>query len=668
MSGGQEREAQLQIDLAETSYDRRGSTRARAELPALERLRAAGVLRDVDVHFARTTASLVDERDPLVLLGLAMASHAPGAGHVCVELSAPDRVGPRERGEDEWAAERAWWPEREEWTAALAASPVVATPEAWASGEARALVLDGERLYLARYWAYERRLLRALSARARNVRDDVDEALLGEGLARLFPRGANAPDGPDLQRAAACAAVLRSLAVITGGPGTGKTTTVLRVLALLVEQAAARSTPSPRIRLAAPTGKAAARLSASLRDGLARFGIPSDVAGAIPTTATTIHRLLGAQARTPTRFRHDAANPLAADVVVVDEASMADLALAAKLVDAVPADARLILLGDPDQLVSVEAGAILGDVCGDASGGDASARRSRAFAARLVALCDEPALAERCAPEHERVPAIADCIVRLTASRRFRDDAGIGALVRAINEGDADRALAVLADDPSGEVSFLALDGSRADVAAIRRLTVPRYRPVARARGPKEALDALDAFRVLAAHREGPLGVAGLNDAIARALAGEGTIPRAAAGDAWYAGQPILVTANDPALDLYNGDVGIALRETDGSLRAWFRATEGDGVRGIAPARLPAHETTFAMTVHKAQGSEFDDVVLVLPSRASRVLTRELLYTAVSRARRTVTVIGNGEVVRGAIGRRIERGSGLGDGLWGTRD
>jgi exodeoxyribonuclease V alpha subunit len=275
--------------------------------------------------------------------------------------------------------------------------------------------------------------------------------------------------------------------------------------------------------------------------------------------------------------------------------------------------------------------------------------------------------------------AIGDCVVRLRVSHRFRDDAGIGALARAINDGDADRALALLgADpsprsgqapapgDPSGEVRFVPLDARGADVPAIRRAVVPPYRAVVQAQGPKAALDALDRFRVLAAHREGAFGVAGLNAAIARALAAEGAFPRSAAGDVWHHGQPVLVTANEPALGLHNGDVGVVLRDGGGALRAWFRAAEGDGVRGVAPARLPAHETTFAMTVHKSQGSEFDDVVLVLPPRPSPVLARELLYTAVSRARRSVTILGTAEVLRAGIAARVERASGLRDGLWGA--
>jgi exodeoxyribonuclease V alpha subunit len=456
--------------------------------------------------------------------------------------------------------------------------------------------------------------------------------------------------------------VLRALAVVTGGPGTGKTTTVLAVLALLVEQALARGEAPPRIALAAPTGKAAARLAESVVSGRARLALPPDVSTHVPAEATTLHRLLGWQPRTPTRFRHDAAHPLPYDVVVVDESSMVDLALMAKLLDAVPSHARLVLLGDRDQLASVEAGTILADVCGD---GDVPC--SAEWSARLATL-------RASAPSSSAIPAsaapssaIADCVVRLRVSRRFHDDGGIGALARAINDGDAARALAVLEDDDTGQVVWEPSDGGadRAALAPVRRLALPAYRQSVTLDGPAAALAALDRFRVLAAHRAGTVGVAGLNGAIVEALAREGTLPRDAAGARWWHGQPVMVTENDHALELYNGDVGVVLRDGASGLRVWFRASDG-GVRALAPARLPAHETVFAMTVHKSQGSEFDEVVLVLPPRPSPVLTRELLYTGVTRAKSKVTVVGSAEVLRAGIAERVQRASGLREALWGS--
>ena len=642
------------------TLDRRTMSRSAAPhgVPGLDVLRAMGVLRDVDVHFARTVARLGGVDDELVLLGLAAASRAPGAGHVCAELDAPERLVRLE------ASATVTWPDPDAWRDALAASAVVGTPSADVECDDCPLVLDGHRLYLARYWGYQRRLLRALAARAAVLRADVHQPTLVAGLARLFPTDTRGGDGPDLQRAAAAAAVLRGLVVVTGGPGTGKTTTVLGVLALLVEQARALGLATPRIALAAPTGKAAARMADAIAAGLARLSIEPNVAAHVPREASTLHRLLGWQPRTPTRFRHDAERPLPFDVVVVDECSMVDLALMAKLLDAVPAGARLVLLGDRDQLVSVEAGTILGDVCG------AGERRpSPAFGARLATVCAEPAHGADSACEPD-APPIADCVVRLRVSRRFDHAGGIGALARAVNAGDAERALAILSDDHSGQVAWVPLaDGdatARAVPAALRRLTVEGYRRTVQVEGAATALDALDGFRVLAAHRAGAFGAAGLNAMVVDALVRERTVPREAAGARWWRGQPVMVTENDHAQELYNGDVGVVLADANGTLRAWFRGTDGRGPRGVVPARLPAHETVFAMTVHKSQGSEFDEVVLVLPPRPSPVLTRELLYTGLTRAKRRVTVVGSAEVLRAGIAERVQRASGLREALWGS--
>jgi exodeoxyribonuclease V alpha subunit len=343
---------------------------------------------------------------------------------------------------------------------------------------------------------------------------------------------------------------------------------------------------------------------------------------------------------------------------------MVDLALMAKLLDAVPAPARLVLLGDRDQLVSVEAGTILGDVCGEGE-----RRPSPAFGARLAAACGEPAHAapDACEPG---APPIADCVVRLRVSRRFDAGGGIGALARAVNAGDAERALAILEHDATGEVAWVRLDdadaSARAVPSALRRLAVEGYRRAVQVDGAHAALDALDGFRVLAAHRAGPFGAAGLNAMVVDALVRERTVAREAAGARWWRGQPVMVTENDHQQELYNGDVGVVLADAGGTLRAWFRGTDGRGPRAVAPARLPAHETVFAMTVHKSQGSEFDEVALVLPPRPSPVLTRELLYTGLTRARRRVTVVGSAEALRAGIAERVQRASGLREALWGS--
>lgn len=355
---------------------------------------------------------------------------------------------------------------------------------------------------------------------------------------------------------------------------------------------------------------------------------------------------------------------------------MIDLPLMAKLVDAVRPDARLVLLGDRDQLASVEAGCVLADVCGDAG-------------APRVAPDGLPDAAPNAAPNASRnrsrhpssdtpgdsaddMPPIARCVTRLVRSYRFDAGGGIGQLARAINGGDADAVIALLEDAhtahaPDGAIGFVPVDtasGGRAGLAALRALVSAEYHRIVCIDGPKAALDAIDEFRVLAAHREGAYGVAGLNAAVVGALVSKGTITRDAAARTWYHGQPVLVTENDDALDLHNGDVGVVLRDgSAGSLRVWFRAADGTA-RGIAPARLPAHEPVFATTVHKAQGSQFRHVVLVLPPSPSPVLTRELLYTGVTRARRRVTVVGSIATIRAAVAARVRRAGGLREALW----
>jgi exodeoxyribonuclease V alpha subunit len=569
------------------------------------------------------------------------------AGHVCVAL--PELAGTPIGAAEDPGEDPPRWPALEAWREAL-----------WASGAVgdgtrpTPLVLDAAgRLYLARYWRYEDDLARRLHARARTRAPAVDESLLTAGLERLFgppPRG----ETTDHQRLAAATAVLRRLAVISGGPGTGKTTTVVRILTLLEEQARAAGQPPPRVRLAAPTGKAAARLSESVRDALTHTGATFDEAG-LPREASTIHRLLRTRWDAPNRFVHDRENPLPADVVVIDETSMVDLALLSKLVAAVPDRARLILLGDRDQLASVEAGAVLGDICNTGR----PVYRSAGFAADLARVTGQEV------PGHQtaEVPSagLGDCVVQLTRSYRFGPDSGIGRLAAAVNGGHTDEALGLLRDPEVTDVSLQVA----ADEAAIDRIVAPHlgrgYGPYLAAPDPAARLAALGRYRVLCAHRRGPGGVESLN-----ALA-EAGFERAGAlrpGSEWYPGRPVLVSANDYPLGLFNGDVGVIVATPTGGTEAVFADADG-GTRALAPSRLPRHETVFATTVHRSQGSEVDEVLVVLPLRPSPVATRELLYTAITRARKAVTICASTASVEGAVGRRCPRASGLRDRLWG---
>jgi len=628
-------------------------------LAVVERLARAGVLSPLDRHLARAVHAL-QGCDPLTALGAALASRAVQLGHVCLDLR---RLSFAELDADD--ALEGDWPAPEQLLEALLDSPlctpigsgVAAVDEVAAA--TTPLVLDRRgRLYLQRYARYERTLAAVLRQRARRV-EDVDTELLGAGLRRLFGNaegdGAQGGESPlaGAHAKVACVAALHALAVICGGPGTGKTTTVVKILALLEEQALARSERPLSVLLLAPTGKAARRLASSVQAGLAALPVSDAVRAAIPNEAYTIHRALGGGSSG--RFRHDESNPLPADVVLVDEVSMVDLALLYRLAIAIRPQARLILQGDKDQLASVEAGAILGDIY-DPS---AAAEWSRPFAAEMTALTGAPVLGGR--PER----GLSDCLVSLEESFRYRADSGIGRLARAINGGDAGAALAVLrGKDPSSverdaELFDPLLMSREAAASELERRATRGYTPFIQCADPREKLALLGQYRVLCAHRQGSFGVEQQNRNVEDCLARAGLIDPQAT---FYENRPIIVTQNDYTLGLFNGDVGVVVRDEQGRLRVCFEGAEG--LRLLAPGRLPPHETVFATTVHKSQGSEFDAVSIVLPEVPSALVGRELLYTAVTRARQRVEIFGPAEVIRGAIARTVQRPSGLRDALW----
>lgn len=552
---------------------------------------------------------------------------AGSAGHVCLPLA--------ELAADDPDVLR---------THLLASGVVADEDQATRPGSAHPLVLDAAgRLYLRRHFDLERRLAAALRARAQAVPPaPATDAPLRSLLDAFFPPPA---DGrPDRQRLAAALALLRRLTVISGGPGTGKTTTVAALLGCLLSLHAGL-----RIALAAPTGKAAARMLEALRGRAER--LPADLRALLPAEAWTVHRLLGVTPQ-PGRFRHHADNPLPFDVIIVDEASMLDLALAARLVDAVPPDARLILLGDKDQLAAVEAGAVFAEL-------SAGCAYSAATVARLAGLAGH-------APQPAGEPgALADSVVWLTESHRFAADSGIGRLAAGINAGQGAATLSWLRDAADPAVQWLEDDG-RAPAEAVRAHAEVGYRPfldALRAGGenPAAAFAAFDAFRVLAAVHDGPRGVQALNAHLARWLRGALAHPAdRGPGSDWYPGRPVIVLRNDYLLGLFNGDIGLTLADAAGELQVWFPAP-GGGFRALAPLRLPVHDTAFALTVHKAQGSEFADVLVVLPDANSPVLTRELLYTGVTRAARRVALAGSATAFAAACGRRTARHSGLAD-------
>jgi len=575
-------------------------------------------------------------------LAAALASHATGQGDICVNLR-------------QWA----WrWnagsatpapfapPPIGDWLEMLRASCVVGRP-----GERHPLILDRRgRLYLYRYWGYEQQLAGDLLERASAAADEVDDARLRADLDRLFPRPPQLI-GPDWQKVAAAVAALKRICVISGGPGTGKTSTVLRILALLAGQAGERPA---RIALAAPTGKAAARLQESIRAAKPGLGLDPAVAAQIPEEASTLHRLLGGRPDS-VYFRHDRDNPLPLDILVVDEVSMVGLALMAKTVDALPPDARLILLGDKDQLASVEAGSVLGEICAGAG------RFSPEFQARLTALTGEALPGGRAA-----ISPLVDTIVLLRHSFRFGADSGIGALARAVNRGRAAEAAALLDDARFGDIDWRPL----ADPDELpERLAEPvaagfaPYLRAARDRAePVEVFERFGRFRVLAALRGGPFGVDALNRLCETALHRRGLID---SRPTWYVGRPVMIVRNDYNLRLFNGDIGITLADPvdPGRASVFFLGSDG-ALRRFAPARLPEHQTVYAMTVHKSQGSEFEQVLVVTPNEPSPVLSRELVYTALTRAKRQASFYGVPDVLAAAVERRLRRSSGLRDRLW----
>lgn len=620
----------------------------------LQFLGAAGKLSPLDLHFAGLMVRLNGGGGAGLALAAALVSSATGRGHICLELRAARKEF------EEYPTLAGALPGMDEWSETLRGSRVVGAP-----GEFRPLVLDDKgRLYLYRYWEYQEKLAGGLRARISEASPHWNPDVLRERLDRLFPSGGGRGE-VDWQKVAALASVRQKFCVISGGPGTGKTTTVAKVLALMLELA-----PSGRLRisLAAPTGKAAARLQEAIKGAKAKLDCNQEVKSAIPEAASTIHRLLGSTRATP-YFRHNEGNPLPVDVLVVDEASMVDLPLMSKLIQALPPQARLILLGDRDQLSSVEAGAVLGDIC--ATGG--KILFSREFADDCARACgmslDEGFIAG--AP-HEQA---RDCIVELRKSYRFSGESGIALLSARVREKDPDGAVATLrrrkhvdlawTELPScvhlaGSIREQLIEGFKSTLEAVRRLGDED------GENPGKKLERVfrcfESFRLLCAVREGPCGVGSLNLLAEEILNAEGLIHRSRR---WYVGRPVLIQRNDYSLHLFNGDVGIYLPDLFGGPdhRVFFPGPEGS-FRGFHPQRIPEHQTVWAMTVHKSQGSEFDEILLVLPDRESPVLTRELIYTAITRARKKATLVGSETVLRQAVLHSTERLSGLSDALW----
>jgi len=585
--------------------------------------------REIDRVFADFLCRLAGGGDDTLRRVALDVSRSTGEGHICLDLA------------------EAYGEEAAHAATLLSGSNVVGTP-----GEVAPLILDRDkRVYLYRYWKYEQQLAGVLRAMAGERVAGMDPELLKDGIARLF--GPAEGGGPDWQRIAAAAALRSRFTVVSGGPGTGKTTTVVKIIALLLEQARGARC---HIALAAPTGKAAARLRESIRTAGERLRGKTEVLDGIPGDVSTIHRLLGVIPGS-CRFRHDADNPLPHDVVVVDEASMVALPLMTKLVAAMPCHARLILLGDRDQLASVEPGAVLGDIC-RRGGAHCFSPEFRAYLGEVTGSSPE------CVVGGESLSPLADSLVVLHKNYRFGSAGAIGVISRAVNEGDAGAVLRELHGQGAGDVVRKDVPPAESLAAALEESVLEGYRDYLDKEDPAEALASFDRFRILCAVRKGSHGVSGVNRAVEGILASHRLI---SPDRTWYRGRPVMVTVNDYAVRLFNGDIGITLPDPDrpDALAVFFPAEQG-GVRKVSPLRLPQHETVFAMTVHKSQGSEFDRLLLVMPPADSRVVTRELLYTGITRARESVVLWCGEESLRAAVCRRIDRRSGLQQALWGT--
>jgi exodeoxyribonuclease V alpha subunit len=656
----------------------------KAVFAQLEQDLAQHRLRPLDVALARFLAERDAHAPPSLLWLAALLSRQLADGHLCLDLAALDELTDAQ----DWPASWRQWQRESIAGTALSASLLVAVGPLGAPNSAP-LVLDGTRLYLRRYWNHERQVAAAI--RERLARPQAVPAQLAAELARLFPV-ADAGSSHDWPKIACALAARGAFTVITGGPGTGKTTTVIRLLGLLQTLQLREHARPLRIRLAAPTGKAAARLNASIATQIGQLDVDEATRAAIPAEVDTLHRLLGARPDTR-RFRHDQGNPLHLDVLVIDEASMIDLEMMSAVLAALPTPARLILLGDKDQLSSVEAGAVLGDLCRRAEGGHYDESTARWL---------ETETGEDIRPfvDADAHP-LDQQVAMLRHSHRFGEGSGIGRLARAVNAGDVIGARALLAapsDDlywrPSAtpaRLAELAIDGAASSTDAHAGAhdagesvgyrhylqLLQRERPADLADADthdawaRDVLQAFNRFQLLCALRQGPYGVEGLNRLLADTLYAHGLI---AASHGWYEGRPVMVTRNDYGLGLANGDVGICLRMPDdqGALRLSvvflanaMAGAAGTRIRQVLPSRLGEVDTVYAMTVHKSQGSEFGHTALVLPNEANHVLTRELLYTGITRARHWFSLLGGQDIVDTAIARRTRRYSGLAERLAG---
>lgn len=596
----------------------------------------------IDLHFGNFIASFNEDGKEDIFLAAALLSRNLRDGHVCLDLKTLAGTVVYKSENEEGIIQ---CPQLDLWLNSLGKSPCVGNP-----GDFKPLILDEKnRLYLQRYQQYEKDIAGFILARTAISNElKFDGLHLHKKLIEYFNK--NRKEDVNWQKVASAAALLKNFLIISGRPGTGKTTTITKIMAFLLEIKGANM----RIALAAPTGKAADRLQESVKKTKAKINCPDSIKEIIPETASTIHRLLGSISGSP-YFRFNEKNKLPFDLVIVDEASMIDLPLMSKLMSAISNNASLILLGDHNQLASVDAGVVLGDICSNYPASIYSAD----FSERIKDMSGESIIAGN------MPPGVQDCITQLQQNYRFAEQSGIGVLSRAVEDGDADKALNLLQSEKYPDISWMSIENEKS-LRRLRTIIIEKYKDYLNAvtvgfSGDENVFDLFERFRILCALRVGSWGTERINVYIEKVLSEEGMInPRSA----YYEGRPVMIVQNDYNLNLFNGDVGIILKDRDENdhLKVFFRDNKGS-IRKILPARLPRHETVWAMTVHKSQGSEFEEVLLVLSDKDIPILTRELVYTGITRAISKVNIWTGKEILSKAVSRRISRQSGLADAL-----
>lgn len=599
-----------------------------------------GILSWIDVHFSKLMVKLAVKNHQEVALASALASYYTRQGHICVDLS---KASGKELSLEGLKLNDIQCPDLLEWRKKLFDSSMVGR-----GGDDLPLILDNEsRLYLCKYWQYQKRIFDLINEKIANDYEQINVLKLKKGLERLF--NLNEYNGLDWQILAAVLAIKKKFFIITGGPGTGKTTLLAKIVALLLDQNNSIHTP-PKLMLTAPTGKGALRMQEAIEKAKEKLNFSHEIKKIFPKHAITLHRLLGSMEGS-TDFRYNEKNKLPVETLIIDEASMVDIALLAKLLQALHSDARLIMLGDKNQIASVEAGAAFGDIC--------SVKNTKYFSEEISGYIENIIGKGKINKIMENNIKLGDAIITLEKNYRFDENSGIGLLSQSISNGIPEKSFELLNSINYSDVLMVNIKSPKEMLKLLEKPTLDIYHKISEISDPNHAIEIFSQFRILCALRKGPFGVVALNNIVEQLLRNNNIIQE---NRRWYKGMPIMVLRNDYKLQLFNGDVGMVFPdpEFNNDFRVFFPSING-ALRSFHPIRLPTFESVHAMTVHKSQGSEFDNVILILPDIFSPVLTRELLYTAITRAKRKVEVWGNEKIFTRAVEKVTDRNSGLRD-------